>query len=88
VAFALGATGQAQIPVATPTPTPTATPEPSATPAPSATPPAATEQEGLAEVRDAIFLTRDELITFRRLVIIMAGIGLGWQTCLLLFKYH
>ncbi len=31
---------------------------------------------------------RDEIITFRRVVIIMGGITLGWQTCLLLFKHH
>jgi hypothetical protein len=68
---------------------PTPTPAPSSTPlsTPGA-PPAATDQEGLAQVRDEIIGVRDEIITFRRLVIIMAGIGLGWQTCLLLFKNH
>jgi hypothetical protein len=49
---------------------------------------ATTDQEGLAQVRDEIIVARDEMIVFRRLVIIMAGIGLGWQTCLLLFKHH
>jgi hypothetical protein len=69
--------------------------DPTPTPAPSSTPlstpgaaPATTDQEGLAQVRDEIIGVRDEVITFRRLVIIMAGIGLGWQTCLLLFKSH
>jgi hypothetical protein len=68
---------------------PTPTPAPSSTPLSSpGAPPATTDQEGLAQVRDEIIVARDEIITFRRLVIIMAGIGLGWQTCLLLFKSH
>ncbi len=69
--------------------TPTPTPAPSAVPLSSPGAPwATTDQEGLAQVRDEIIVARDEMIVFRRLVIIMAGIGLGWQTCLLLFKYH
>jgi hypothetical protein len=55
--------------------------DPTPTPAPSGSPPAATELEGLAQIRD-------EVIAFRRLVIIMAGISLGWSTCLLIFKHH
>ncbi len=31
---------------------------------------------------------RDEIVTFRRLVVIMGGIGLGWTTCILIFKHH
>jgi hypothetical protein len=86
VAILLGAslvvsTLQAQINI-TPTPTPTPTPEPTATPA------AASVEEGLAQVRDEVILTREEIVIFRRLVIIMAGIALGWSTCLLIFKYH
>jgi hypothetical protein len=69
--------------------TPTPTPAPTATPLSSPGGPAATtDQEGLAQVRDEIIVARDEIIIFRRLVIIMAGIGFGWQTCLLLFKHH
>jgi hypothetical protein len=45
---------------------------PTPTPAPEAT---------MTEVRD-------EIVSFRRLVIIMGGISLGWSTCLLIFKYH
>jgi hypothetical protein len=81
MALSVVSTLQAQTP--TPTPAPTATPLSS-----PGGPPATTDQEGLAQVRDEIIITRDEIITFRRLVIIMAGIGLGWQTCLLLFKHH
>jgi hypothetical protein len=47
-------------------------PTPTPTPSPEAT---------MTEVRD-------EIVTFRRLVIIMGGIALGWSTCLLIFKYH
>jgi hypothetical protein len=46
--------------------------EPTPTPSPEAT---------MTEVRD-------EIVAFRRLVIIMGGITLGWSTCLLIFKYH
>jgi hypothetical protein len=63
----------------------TASPTPLSSPgAPWAT----TDLEGLAQVRDEVIVARDEMITFRRLVVIMAGVGLGWQTCLLLFKHH
>jgi hypothetical protein len=79
----LSVVAQGQTPTVAPSATPSATPLSSPGGAW-----AATDQEGLAQVRDEIIVARDEIIVFRRLVIIMAGIGLGWQTCLLLFKYH
>jgi hypothetical protein len=65
---------QAQV-NSTPTPTPTAT----ATVEPSPTP--ATECDTCQQAQ------LDEAITLRRLLILFGGMWMGWQTCVLIYKW-